>query len=92
MEFKYNIPTLQRLEAILKANHYIVRYEKGHFTSGYCILKDKKVVVVNKFFSTEARINCLMDIMDQVDIQSELITDEKLLKFFHQLPFKSVSV
>jgi hypothetical protein len=48
-------------------------------------------VVVNKFFPTEARINCLVDIMDQVDIQPELITDEKLLKFFHQLPFKSVS-
>lgn len=91
MEFKYNIPTLQRLEAILKDNHYVVRYEKGHFTSGYCILKEKKVVVVNKFFPTEARINCLIDIMEQVDIRPELITDEKLLKFFHHLPFKSVS-
>lgn len=88
MEFKYNLPNLQRLEAIYKANDYIVRYEKGHFNSGFCVLKDKKVVVVNKFFDTEARINCLLEIIDVVQIDSSRIEDEKLLKFFQQLPIK----
>jgi len=88
MDFKYNQPTLQRLEALYKSNQYIVRYEKGHFNSGYCVLKDKKVVVVNKFFDVEARINCLLDIIDQVEIDPSRIEDEKLQKFFKNLPEK----
>lgn len=88
MEFKYNQPTLNRLESVFKACEYVVRYEKGHFTSGYCLLKEKKVVVVNKFFTTEARINCLLDIMDQIDVVPEKLEDEKLLKFYRQLPSK----
>ena len=88
MEFKYNQPTLNRLESVIKACDYVVRYEKGHFTSGYCLLKEKKVVVVNKFFTTEARINCLLDIMDQIDVVPEKLEDEKLLKFYRQLPSK----
>jgi hypothetical protein len=88
MDFKYNQPTLQRLEAVYKSNDYVVRYEKGHFNSGYCVLKEKKVVVVNKFFDVEARINCLLDIIDQVAIDPNRIVDEKLKKFFKQLPDK----
>ncbi len=84
MSFKYNQPTLTNLESIFKENHYVIRYEKGRFQSGYCILQDKRVVVVNKFFETEARINALIDILQQIDVDAGLL-DEKQLKLYEQL-------
>ena len=81
MSFKYNNTTLSTLESIFKENHYVVRYEKGRFQSGYCILQDKKVVVVNKFYETEARINALIDIVPQIELNLSLL-DEKQLKFY----------
>ena len=73
---RYNNHTLLRLEQLFKLAGYQVRSEKGYFNSGYCILENKNVVVVNKFYDTEARINCLLDILQQVSID-ESILDEK---------------
>ncbi|MBK9329438.1 MAG: hypothetical protein IPM95_09040 [Sphingobacteriales bacterium] len=84
MSFKYNLTTLTNLESIFKENHYVIRYEKGRFQSGYCILQDKRVVVVNKFFETEARINALIDILQQIEVDISLL-DEKQLKLYDQL-------
>ena len=53
----------------------MVRYEKGTFNSGYCILEDKQVVVINKFFTLEARINALLDILQQREINTGQLTD-----------------
>jgi len=84
MSFKYNNTSLTILESIFKENHYVVRYEKGRFQSGYCILQDKKVAVVNKFFETEARINALIDILSQIELDLSLL-DEKQLKLYEQV-------
>ena len=73
---KYNQNTLNKLENILDEADYIVRYERGSFQSGYCILEDKKVVVLNKFFNTEGRINTLIDIIPQLKITYELLTTD----------------
>src|SRR5436853_414781 len=56
MSFKYTANTLKKLEQLFEEASYIIRYEKGNFNSGYCILEDRKVVVINKFLSIEARI------------------------------------
>jgi len=91
MSFKYNQTTLSTLESIFKENHYVIRYEKGRFQSGYCILQDKRVVVINKFYETEARINALIDIMQQIDIDSTLL-DEKQLKLYEQLAQQKLEI
>jgi len=67
----------------------VIRYEKGHFNSGYCILKDKKVIVVNKFFNTEAKINCLIDILQEIEIDLSLLDDDKLEKLYLSLVVKN---
>jgi hypothetical protein len=54
----------------------VLRYERGNFQSGYCILEAKKVVVLNKFLQTEGRINTLLDLIPQLDIQPDQLTDE----------------
>jgi hypothetical protein len=47
--------------------------KKVRFQSGYCILEDKRVAVVNKFFETEARINALIDIISQVELSTSIV-------------------
>ena len=71
---KYNQTTLNKLEKILEEADYIVRYERGSFQSGYCILEDKKVVVLNKFLNTEGRINTLIDLLPSIKLTYEFLT------------------
>lgn len=81
---KYNSYTLNKVEDIFKASEYVIRYEKGNFNSGYCILENKKVIVINKFYDTEARINCLLEILNDVLILEDNL-EEKELKFYESL-------
>ncbi|MDX2047235.1 MAG: hypothetical protein SFU87_10640 [Chitinophagaceae bacterium] len=76
MSLKYNVPTLDKIEKILEEAGYVTRYERGTFQSGYCILEQKKVVVLNKFLQTEGRINTLVDIIPQLNIPADILTPE----------------
>ena len=78
---RYTPTTLQKLEQLFREAGFIVRYEKGNFKAGYCILLDKRVAVINKYFDTESRINSLLDMMNEIDID-ELKLSEKSLEFF----------
>jgi len=91
MSFKYNAATLTTLESIFKVNHYVVRYETGRFQSGYCVLQDKRVAVVNKFFETEARINALIEILSQIEVDVTLL-DDKQIKLYEQLAQQKLEI
>lgn len=73
---KYTQSTLDKLEEIPKEAGYILRYERGTFQSGYCILELKKVVVLNKFLQTEGRINTLLELIPQLDISADSLSEE----------------
>jgi len=73
---KYTQTVLEKIERILEENEYIIRYERGTFQSGYCILEERKVVVLNKFLQLEGRINTLVDIIPQLTIQADLLSSE----------------
>ena len=73
---KYTQASLDKIEKILDEAEYIVRYERGNFQSGYCILEQRKVVVLNKFLPLEGRINALVDIIPQLKIFPEQLTPE----------------
>ncbi len=73
---KYNQTTLDKLEAIPEQAGYVLRYERGTFQSGYCILEQKKVVVLNKFLQIEGRINTLADLIPQLEIDPGHLSDE----------------
>ena len=73
---KYNQATLNKVEKILDEAEYVVRYERGTFQSGYCILEAKKVVVLNKFLSIEGRINTLIDLLPKLNVNIDLLTHE----------------
>jgi hypothetical protein len=74
MKFTQNI--LDKIEKIAEESGYIIRYERGTFQSGYCILQAKKVIVLNKFFQVEGRINTLIDLLPQLEINFDALTRE----------------
>lgn len=73
---KYTQTTLDKLEAVVEEAGYVLRYERGTFQSGYCILEQKKVVVLNKFLQLEGRINTMVDLIPQLSINTDLLSDE----------------
>ena len=73
---KYTQTTLDKIEKIVEESGYIVRYERGSFQSGYCILEQRKVVVLNKFLQLEGRINTLIDLIPQLQIDAESLTPD----------------
>ncbi len=73
---KSNNTQLQKLERLLAEGGYVMRYERGNFQSGYCILEQKRVVVLNKFLQPEGRIQTLTDLIPVVKINIDDLTDE----------------
>jgi hypothetical protein len=73
---KFTQTTLDKIERVLDETGYIVRYERGNFQSGYCILEQRKVVVLNKFLQLEGRISTLIDIVPQLRILPDSLTPE----------------
>jgi len=87
---KYTQSTLDKLQDILGEAGYTVRYERGNFNSGYCILEQKKVVVLNKFLQVEGRINTLTDLIPQLTIHFDSLTLESQ-KLYQQLLAKAAA-
>jgi hypothetical protein len=84
MEIRYSKHFLNKLEDVFSESDYILRYEKGNFKSGYCIIRDTKVIVVNKFYSLEGKINCLLEILKSIDFNTEKL-NPKNLKLYNEL-------
>ncbi len=81
---KHTKPTLQKLEQVFRELGYLVRFEKGTFNSGYCLVENTKIVVVNKFFDTDGRVNVLLDILHDI-LPDENILSEKSRNFYRNL-------
>ena len=64
---RYTQTALKKLEELFGELDYAVRYEKGSFQSGYCLVENRRIAVINKFFDTEARINCLLDLLSDME-------------------------
>ena len=73
---KYTQGTLDKLGDILSESGYVTRYERGTFQSGWCLLEQKKIVVLNKFLDVEGRINTLKDLIPQLNIEFDKLTHE----------------
>lgn len=59
---------MNKLEDVFAESDYVLRYEKGNFRSGYCILHDTKIVIVNKYYTLEGKVNSLVDILKNITI------------------------
>ena len=72
-EVKYTKHYLNKLEDIFAESEYSLRYEKGNFKPGYCILKDSRIAIVNKYYTLEGKINCLIEIIKAIEIDPQAL-------------------
>jgi|SRR5687768_7832529 hypothetical protein len=84
MSFKYTPNTLKKLEQLFEEARYRVRYEKGNFNSGFCVLEDRRIAVINRFLNVEGRINALVEILPTLNVNEEELSGE-MLKWYKQL-------
>jgi hypothetical protein len=86
--------TLKKLETLAKELGYKVRYEKGNFQSGYCLVEHQRVAIVNRFYDTEGRINVLLDILSQYrkkEEEQDPVLDDTSTKLWKELrPFLGI--
>ncbi|MEM6829477.1 MAG: hypothetical protein AAGA66_11965 [Bacteroidota bacterium] len=75
MSIKYTRSFLNKLEDIMSETDYILRYEKGNFQSGYCILNESKIAIINKFFALEGKVNSLVEIIRSIRIDVNKLSD-----------------
>ncbi|MFD2598911.1 hypothetical protein ACFSQ3_08090 [Sphingobacterium corticis] len=81
---------LSKLEDLLKGFGYRVRYEKGNFRTGACILQTSKVVVVNKFANVEVKIQSLLDLLLTLELDVELLNEQQQ-DYYQQIQEKEMS-
>lgn len=75
---------LEKLENLLLTMGYKVRYEKGSFKTGSCLLQHNKIIVVNKFSNLEVKIYALADLIKQSGF-NEVNLLEKQKQFYQSL-------
>ena len=76
LNVKYTAAFQHKLEDIFAESDYVLRYEKGNFKSGFCVLKDTKVVLINKYYPVEGKINCLIDILREVPLEVSRLSEK----------------
>jgi hypothetical protein len=64
---KFTQSYLDKLQDILSQSGYVIRYERGTFQSGWCLLEQK-------FLDVEGRTNTLLDLIPQLKIDFDKLT------------------
>jgi hypothetical protein len=67
---------LAQTEALLKSAGFTLRYERGHFRAGYCVVHERRVIVVNRFFDPPARLQKLQEIIASLELSYTDIPEE----------------
>jgi hypothetical protein len=70
-EFEEVVEDLKSIAAQLGAE---VRFEKGDFKGGYCILKDSKVVVINKMTNLQRKVIVLSMALKELGVDKIYLT------------------
>tara|TARA_Y100000816_G_scaffold289633_1_gene276495 strand:+ start:195 stop:464 length:270 start_codon:yes stop_codon:yes gene_type:complete len=78
MSIKLTKQFQKKLELLLESQDYKIRFEKGNFKSGYCIIKNKKVAIINKYFTIEGKINALLEIINSINISEDKCLNDNL--------------
>jgi hypothetical protein len=76
--------TLEKMEMLLKTAGYKVRYEKGNFKTGACLLLNSRMIVVNRFSNLESKILALAELLRDLEVDINLL-DDKQFAFLQQL-------
>lgn len=61
---------LQELKSVADELGASVRFEKGDFKGGYCIVHDKKVIVINKMTNLQRKVMILSTALKELGVES----------------------
>ena len=75
-DFNYTKHFLNKLEDLYSETDYHLRYERGNFKSGFCILKSKKIAIVNKYYSLEGKINSLIEMLKEIELNDDSLSNK----------------
>ena len=64
---------LNELEELARQLVLELRYERGDFDGGYCILKSQKVLVVNKRLADPRKASCLAQALAEYGIETAFV-------------------
>lgn len=84
MTLSFTQHNLEKLEQLLKSLNYRVRYDKGNFKTGACIVEKSKIIVVNKFSTIDSKIIAIAELIQTIDTDETLL-DEKQKQFLYLL-------
>jgi hypothetical protein len=76
--------TLEKLEILLRTAGYRVRYEKGNFKTGACLLLNNRIIVVNKFSNLESKIQAIVELIRGLELEYHLLDDKQVI-FLQQI-------
>ena len=76
--------TLDKIENLFADLGYKIRYEKGNFKTGACMIQNTKLIVVNKFSNLEIKINSLIQILKELEVELDRF-EEKQVQYYKTL-------
>jgi len=59
----------KELEALAAKSSIGIRYEKGDFEGGFCVLKDERLIVVNKKLTPQRKASILAQGLAEIGIE-----------------------
>lgn len=65
---------IQELKALATQLGATVRFERGDFKGGYCLLKDSKVIVINKLANLQRKAMILSAALKELGIEQIYLT------------------
>lgn len=60
---------LEELKALAQQMEVKVRFEKGDFKGGYCLVKDSKIIVINKMANLQRKVMTLSAALKEMGIE-----------------------
>ncbi len=74
---RLNKTLLTKAEEMLKALDYKIRYEKGNFRSGSCVVWNKKMIVISKFYSVEEKIKAIIEVLNNKQLDTSSLSPDQ---------------
>lgn len=81
----YTQNSLSKLEGLMQTLGYKIRYERGNFRSGTCILQEENVLVVNRFSDIEVKVKSMIQIIQGLEVSEKVVFNDKEQKLFNSL-------
>jgi hypothetical protein len=75
---------ISQLKDIANQLGVIVRFEKGDFKGGYCVVKENKIILINKFASNQKKASILASALKELGIDN-LYLNPKLREIIEDL-------